>query len=525
MTESRPKPVVLCILDGWGHREHAEDNAVCQARTPVFDRLWASAPRSLLNTSGDDVGLPAGQMGNSEVGHQNLGAGRIVRQDLPRIDAAVADGSIARLPAFHGFVAKLRASGGACHLMGLLSPGGVHAHLDHISALAKALVAEGVPVRVHAFLDGRDTPPKSAGDDMAAFQAAIDGLDDTRVATVTGRFWIMDRDQRWDRVGRAHALLVEGAGERADDALAAIQAAYARGESDEFVTPTAIGDYIGMAGGDGLLMANFRADRAREILAALLEPDFDGFARARRVDFAASLGMVSYSEALDRRLDVLFPPMLPEDTLPQVVAMAGLRQLRIAETEKYAHVTFFLNGGSERVFAGEERILIPSPKVATYDLRPEMSANEVTDRLVAAIGSGDFDLIVANYANPDMVGHTGDLEAAKLAVETVDACLGRLETALAGAGGAMLVTADHGNVEMMVDPASGQAHTAHTTNPVPLLLVNPPAAVRLDDGRLADVAPTVLDLLALDVPAAMTGRSLLHPLRRNEQVMESRATG
>ncbi len=525
MTDSRPKPVVLCILDGWGHRDVAENNAILQADTPVFDRLSATGPRALLETSGDDVGLPRGQMGNSEVGHQNLGAGRVVMQDLPRIDAAVADGSLSAMPALADVAARVKAKGGVCHVMGLLSPGGVHAHQDHIAALAGALDAMGVPVRIHAFLDGRDTPPKSAGDAMEAFLASIRDLADCRVATVTGRFYAMDRDQRWDRVARAQALLVDARGEAAATAAEAIRAAYDRGETDEFASPTVIADYAGMADGDGLVMANFRADRAREILATLVDPDFDGFPVGRRVTFAARLGMVSYSEALDARLEALFPPKLPEDTLPEVVSRAGLRQLRIAETEKYAHVTFFLNGGSERVFEGEERILVPSPRVATYDLQPEMSAPEVTDRLVEAIRSGGFDLIVVNYANPDMVGHTGDLAAARAAVETVDACLGRLEAALIEAGGTMLVTADHGNVEMMADPASGQAHTAHTTNPVPLLLVNPPGALALGNGRLADVAPTLLELLALKAPAAMTGESLLQAPGPREEVMESRAAG
>ena len=524
MSEAKPKPVVLCILDGWGHREQREDNAIRQASTPVFDRLWATAPRALLRTSGDDVGLPPGQMGNSEVGHQNLGAGRIVMQDLPRIDAALAAGGLAALPAFEAFVAALKASGGTCHLLGLLSSGGVHAHRDHILALARALAGEGIAVRIHAFLDGRDTPPKSAGDEMAAFLDAIAGLDDVRVATLTGRYFAMDRDQRWDRVVRAYGLLVAGEGGQAADATAAIHQAHARAETDEFVTPTAIGDYAGMADGDGLVMANFRADRAREILNALLDPDFDGFARPRRVDFAAALGMVSYSEALDRRLETLFAPEQPGDTLPEIVSAAGLRQLRIAETEKYAHVTFFLNGGSERVFEGEERILIPSPRVATYDLQPEMSAPELTDRLVGAIREGGFDLVVVNYANPDMVGHTGDLAAARRAVETVDTCLGRLETALVEVGGTMLVTADHGNVEMMRDTETGQAHTAHTTNPVPLLLVNPPGAIALADGRLADVAPTVLELLNLEPPKVMTGRSLIMSARSSEQAAETRVT-
>lgn len=505
---SSPRPVVLCILDGWGHRTEVEDNAIAQAATPVYDRLLATGPRALLRTSGDDVGLPAGQMGNSEVGHQNIGAGRIVLQDLPRIDQAVADGSLAGNATLRDLIARLQQSGGTCHLMGLLSPGGVHAHQDHIAALARIVADAGVPVRVHAFLDGRDTPPRSAAGFLERFQAAIADAPDTAIATVCGRYYAMDRDQRWERVVQAYDALVDAAAPRTPTARAAVEAAYGADTGDEFVLPTVIGDYAGIQDGDGLLMANFRADRARELLTALLDPGFDGFARGRIVRFAASAGMVSYSEALDGLLGMLFPPPLLRHTLGEVVAAAGLRQLRIAETEKYAHVTFFLNGGEERTFDGEDRVLVPSPKVATYDLQPEMSANEVTDRLVDAIGNGSYDLIVVNYANPDMVGHTGKMPAALRAVETIDHCLGRLETAVAAAGGVMLVTADHGNIELMRDQGSGQAHTAHTTLEVPVLLVNPPAPLRLRDGRLADIAPTVLALLGLPQPAEMTGADL-----------------
>lgn len=501
-----PRPVVLCILDGWGYREEPADNAIALARTPVWNRWWRDCPHAFLRTSAGDVGLPAGQMGNSEVGHQNIGAGRIVLQDLPRIDQAVEDGSLAAMPALADFVARMRAAGGCCHLMGLVSPGGVHAHQAHIVALARTLAEAGVPVRLHAFLDGRDTPPKSADGYVAEVEKQLEGVD-ARIATVIGRYYAMDRDKRWDRVALAYNAMVAAEGEAADAAAGAIEASYGRDVTDEFVLPTVVGGYGGMRDGDGLLMANFRADRAREILTALLDPAFDGFERGRIVRFAASLGMVSYSAALDELLPALFAPEALTDTLGEVVARAGLRQLRIAETEKYAHVTFFLNGGEERVFEGEERILVPSPKVATYDLQPEMSAPEVTDRLVAAIRGQTFDLIVVNYANPDMVGHTGILPAAIKAVETVDACLGRLEEALREVGGVMLVTADHGNIEQMTD--DGGPHTAHTTNPVPLVLVNGAAGQAVGDGRLADLAPTVLGLMRQPVPAAMTGRSLL----------------
>jgi 2,3-bisphosphoglycerate-independent phosphoglycerate mutase len=506
----RPRPVVLCILDGWGERAAASDNAMTDARLPVWHRLTAHWPHARLQASEHYVGLPDGQMGNSEVGHTNLGAGRLVMQDLPRIDAAVASGALARLPALGAFIVKLKHSGGAAHLLGLLSPGGVHSHQRQIAALARILGEAGVPVKVHAFLDGRDTPPKSAIGDIEAFERELARLGKFGIATVTGRYYAMDRDQRWDRVERAYRIIVDADRGSAASAIAAVEAAYGRGESDEFVLPTAIAGYHGMRDGDGLLLANFRADRMREIAAALLDPDFAGFARPQVVHFAAALGMVEYSTDLNRFLETLFPPENLSDTFGEVLATAGLRQLRIAETEKYAHVTFFFNGGRESVFAGEERILVPSPKVATYDLKPEMSAVEVTDKVVEAIESGRFDAIVLNYANADMVGHTGDLAAAIKAVETIDRCLSRVVAAVEKAGGTLVITADHGNAEMMRDPATGGLHTAHTLNPVPFLVVNPPPAVAyVEDGSLADVAPTLLDILGLDKPAAMTGHSLI----------------
>lgn len=508
MTAAAPKqrPVVLCILDGWGHRESCENNAICQARTPFLDRAFATRPHALIDASELEVGLPEGQFGNSEVGHMNLGAGRVVMQDLPRIDEALKSHALAKMPAFLDFVQKMRASGGRVHLLGLLSPGGVHAHQDQMAALAEALRAEGLTVLVHAFLDGRDTPPKSALGYLEAFQ----GKTAAPIVTASGRFYAMDRDKRWDRVALAYACLTEGRGETAPDAVAAVEAAYGRGENDEFVKPTAIAGYDGMRDGDGILMANFRADRAREILTALLDPDFDGFERAKQVRFAAALGVVEYSTNLNRFLTTLFKPLDLTDTLGEVVSKAGLNQLRIAETEKYAHVTFFFNGGREEVFPGEERILVPSPKVATYDLKPEMSAFELTDKLVEAVESGRFDLIVVNYANGDMVGHTGILEAAIKAAEAVDTCLTRLGAAVEQAGGVLLITADHGNAEEMLDTVNHQPHTQHTLNRVPVLLAVGPRTVKgLRDGRLADIAPTLLEFLGLPQPEAMTGRSLL----------------
>jgi 2,3-bisphosphoglycerate-independent phosphoglycerate mutase len=511
MTDTRrPRPVVLCVLDGWGYRKECEDNAVCQADMPVWNRLMAECPHALLDASAHEVGLPEGQMGNSEVGHMNLGAGRVVLQELLRIDKAVADGTLAGNPTLRDFVAKLAASKGRAHLMGLLSPGGVHSHQKHLAALARIVAKAGVPVVVHGFLDGRDTPPRSALGFLEKFTRDIRDLDKVTIGTIGGRYYGMDRDKRWERVELAYDALVSGEGEPAPDAKAAIEAGYKRGENDEFLKPTVIHGYRGMTDGDGVLMGNFRADRARQILTALLDPAFDGFARKRQVRFAAAAGMVEYSEALNPFMKALFPPQDLNDTLGEVVAKAGLKQLRIAETEKYAHVTFFFNGGEEKLFPGEERILVPSPKVATYDLQPEMSAPEVTDKLVAAIGSGKFDLIVVNYANGDMVGHSGILEAAIKAAEAVDQCLGRLEAAVREAGGTLLITADHGNLEQMRDPATGQPHTAHSMNPVPLVLVNGPATVRaLRNGRLADVAPTILKLMGLPQPAAMTGHVLL----------------
>ena len=501
------RPVVLCVLDGWGHRQETEHNAIALAETPVWDRLTAARPFGLLATAGAAVGLPEGQMGNSEVGHMTIGAGRVVLQDLPRIDAAVADGSLARNPALLSLVERLRESGGCCHLMGLVSPGGVHAHQDHIVAIARILSGHGVPVRVHAFLDGRDVPPRSAIDDLPRFEDGLRDLADVRIATVSGRYYAMDRDRRWQRTAQAYDALVSGRGRTAVSAEAAVADSYERDAGDEFVEPTVLAGYAGMADGDGLIMANFRADRARQIVTALLDPAFDGFARERRVRFAAAVGMCSYSESLDRLAGTMFLPQQVADGLGAVVSSAGLRQLRIAETEKYAHVTFFLNGGEEREMPGEERVLIPSPRVATYDLQPEMSAPAVTDGVVEAIGSGRFDLIVVNYANTDMVGHTGDLNAAMAAVAAVDRCLGRLAGAVEAADGALLITADHGNAERMRGADGETPHTAHTHGSVPAVLVGAPG-MALRDGGLADVAPTVLDLMGLPAPAAMTGRSL-----------------
>ena len=500
------RPVMLLILDGWGWRDDPADNAVRQARTPVFDRLWSTCPHGFLRTSGEDVGLPPGQMGNSEVGHLNIGAGRVVRQGLVRIDHAIASHEIERTAAMVDMIDRLRDTGGTCHLMGLVSPGGVHSHQDHAVACAEVLTRAAVPTVVHAFTDGRDTPPRAAAQYVDNFSAKLPQR--VPIATVSGRYYAMDRDKRWERVAKAYDAIVCGEGPRFPDARAAIANAYGKDVSDEFVIPSVIGDYHGMKDGDGVLSFNFRADRIREILLAILEPKFSGFPRQRTVKISAAAGMMHYGDELDEFIRTILPPETLKDVLGQVVADAGRLQLRMAETEKYAHVTYFLNGGREDPYPGEDRILVPSPKVATYDLKPEMSAPELTARAVDAIRSGKYDLIVLNYANPDMVGHTGSLPAAIKAVEVVDAGLGQIADAVHAAGGALLVTADHGNCEMMRDPETGGPHTAHTTNPVPLILMGGGDAIA-SEGRLADIAPMLLQLMDLPQPAAMTGTSLL----------------
>jgi len=503
---SIPKPVVLCILDGWGLSDKTEDNAPHLADTPNFDEMMANSPNATLITHGPDVGLPSGQMGNSEVGHTNIGAGRVVAMDLGQIDLAIEDGSFFDNAAILDFIADLQKTGGTAHLMGMISDGGVHGHINHIVAAAKAITGNGIPVVLHAITDGRDVAPKSA---FTYEQQMQDELPEgARIGTLTGRYFAMDRDNRWERVSEAYYAMIKGEGIHAETAHAAIDNAYARSETDEFISATVIGDYTGIKEGDGFFCLNFRADRAREILRAIGEPDFAEFDTGERAKLANLLGMVDYSDEHVKYMTTAYPKQEIVNTLGEWVASKGLRQFRLAETEKYPHVTFFLNGGEEVPETGEDRFMPKSPKVATYDMQPEMSAHEVTEKFVAAIEEG-YDLIVTNYANPDMVGHTGDLNAAMKACEAVDQGLGAVRAALEKAGGAMIVTADHGNCETMVDPETGGPHTAHTLNPVPVILIGGPEGASLRDGRLADLAPTLLQLMGLDQPSEMTGESLI----------------
>ncbi|MCG6883618.1 MAG: 2,3-bisphosphoglycerate-independent phosphoglycerate mutase [Silicimonas sp.] len=503
---SHPKPVVLCILDGWGLRDDPTANAPKLADTPTYDRIMATCPHATLITHGRDVGLPTGQMGNSEVGHTNIGAGRVVAMDLGQIDLAIEDGSFFANGAIADFAETLTESGGTAHLIGLVSDGGVHSHLDHITAAAKALANRGVPVVVHAMTDGRDVPPRSAEGYLAKLMSDLPA--GAQVATVSGRYYAMDRDNRWARVEKAYRAMVLGDAPARETVADGVAASYADDKGDEFILPFVVGDYSGMADGDGVFFINFRADRAREILRAIGEPGFAEFDTGARPGFAALLGMVEYSDDHNAYMSTVFPKRKIENTLGAWVAKHGLTQFRLAETEKYPHVTFFLNGGKEVPEEGEDRFMPRSPDVATYDLQPEMSAPAVTEKFVEAIGAR-YDLIVVNYANPDMVGHTGDLAAAIKACEAVDQGLARVLEALDEAGGAMVLTADHGNCETMVDPETGGPHTAHTTNLVPVAVFGAPEGATLANGRLADLAPTVLDLMGLELPEEMTGRSLL----------------
>lgn len=500
------KSVVLCILDGWGHRENGSDNAISHAKTPHWNDLTTHCPHTLLEASELNVGLPIGQMGNSEVGHMNIGAGRVILQDLPRIDEAISHHTLRDMELLKDFIQSLKESGGTCHLLGLLSPGGIHSHERHIKAFAAFLVEQNIPVAIHAFLDGRDTPPKSAEAYLSSLLSFIEDHPGITLATIGGRYYAMDRDKRWERIKKAYEVLLTGT-PHIIDPLVYVAQSYDEGITDEFILPVALEPYKGMKDGDGLLMANFRSDRVRQILTSLLDPDFKEFKRSRNVHFSAALGLTEYSDTLNRWIKTLFPPVSLHDTLGEVIAQHALQQLRIAETEKYAHVTFFFNGGREDVFPGEDRILVPSPPVTTYDLQPEMSAYELTNRLVEAIESEKYALIVVNYANTDMVGHTGNFEATQKAVETIDDCLGRIKKAVTKTNACLLITADHGNAEVMYDENLKSPHTAHTLNPVPFVMYNGPEKT-LRRGKLSDVAPTILRILDLSQPDTMTGKPL-----------------
>ena len=495
------KMLMLIILDGFGLSESRRGNAIAHAETPNLDALCKQYPTCTLQASGEAVGLPAGQMGNSEVGHLNIGAGRVVYQDLTRISKAVSDKTFFENPVFRKAIEHAKINDSCLHLMGLVSDGGVHSHITHLLALMELASENNVRTEVHAFLDGRDVPPRSA----LKYINEVDGYKGCRIGTVSGRYYAMDRDNRWERVEKAYRALVSGEGESAERAADAVQNAYERGENDEFVLPTVVSGSTPVAGGDSIIFFNFRPDRAREITRAFVDPDFDNFER-KKLDNLYFACMTEYAATIDA--DVAYAPEEITNTLGDVISQHGMRQLRIAETEKYAHVTFFFNGGVEVPNPGEDRCLIPSPKVATYDLLPEMSAHAVTDAVIERIESHDYDVIILNYANCDMVGHTGIFEAAVTAVETVDLCVGRVIDAVRRSAGSAIITADHGNAEKMADE-DGTPHTAHTTNPVPLILVTDPVVAGVRDGKLADIAPTILGLLGLPKPPGMTGESVV----------------
>ena len=504
-------PVVLCILDGWGYNQSNIGNAIALANAPHYRALLATCPNSLIETSGVAVGLPVGQMGNSEVGHINIGTGRIIMQDLPKIDAAIADGSFANNPVLLKLITTVKQGSGRIHILGLMSDGGVHSQLEHMIALVKVLTQNGLSVVIHAFTDGRDTLPNTAHVFLERLLFALQDVKNWQIATISGRYYAMDRDKRWDRTRLAYDAIVLGQGRampaKNDLKLQVITDSFANNILDEFILPHVASDYKGIAGGDAILVANFRADRVRQILSAMLDPNFNAFP-CFMPQLSAASGLTEYSEGLSKYMSTLFPRDKIAGSLGELLSQNGKRQLRIAESEKYAHVTFFFNGGREVVFAGEDRVLIPSPAVKTYDLQPEMSAILVTDQLVTAVLQRKYDFIVVNYANPDMIGHTGVLHAAIQAVEAIDKCLKRLCDAVKETGGVMLITADHGNVEAMFDH-KGDVCTTHTTNKVPAILFNAPAAIGLQSGRLCDIIPTLLPFIGLSQPAIMTGQSLL----------------
>ena len=502
---ARP-PVTLCILDGWGLRRAAEGNAPLLARTPNFDRLTRSSPTAQLTAHGSSVGLPDGNIGNSEVGHLHIGSGRIVLMDIQKINQSIADGSFFQMQQITNFVERIREQGRKVHVIGLIGDAGVHGLSGHLLACTRAVARRGVEVKLHLLTDGRDTPPGSAAGALAEVEIGLPA--GTSIATVGGRYFAMDRDLRWDRIERSFRAIMQGNGPRADTAGAAIATAWHGGKTDEFIPPTIVGEYCGLTDGDGVLVTNFRSDRARQLVRAFADPGFDAFDIADAPRCGSVLGMVDYFEKPEFRIDAIFSRQRVRNSLGYWVSQFGIRQLRLAETEKFPHVTYFLNGGSETPCEGEDRIMAVSPQVPTYDLQPEMAASEITENYLASINQR-YGLTVMNFANPDMVGHTGCLDAAVRACEAVDHCLGRVADATERCGGILLVTADHGNCEVMIDPRTNGPHTAHTTNPVPVILYGWPQVGRLRCGSLIDLAPTILELMGLNLPAEMTGRSLI----------------
>lgn len=500
-------PVILCILDGWGIGDGGEYDAIASASTPCYDAMMANYPNTTLTTFGGMVGLPEGQMGNSEVGHMNIGAGRVVMQYLPRIDKAFANGDAQQNKDIAALISGLKGTSKACHIIGLLSDGGVHAHIDHILGLSDIVSGAGIRTHVHALTDGRDCPPESGKAFIGRAAKHLSGH--ASLSTICGRYFAMDRDNRWERVEKAYGAIACGQGAASDNASAAMQASYDAGVTDEFIEPIILDNYEGIKDGDAIIFANFRSDRAREILRAMLDPDFDGFERGHTPCFSHALGMVEYADDLNAYMGMLFPPLEHKNILGEVIAANGLRQVRMAETEKYPHVTFFFNAGRENPYDGEDRILVNSPKVATYDLQPEMSAPELSEKLLEAVASDKYDVVIVNFANTDMVGHTGSIEAARKAAESVDSTLCKLEALTLEKGGVLFVTADHGNADQMFDPETNGPHTAHTLNPVPFIAIGLGGISLKDGGKLADIAPTMLSVLGVDVPDEMDGDVLL----------------
>ncbi len=508
MNDKQKKPIVLCIMDGWGINKNSQNNAVALAKTPSVDFLTKTFPYSTLDASGEDVGLPLGQVGNSEVGHMNLGSGRVVLQTLPKINRAFSNNEVEKNKNFQSFLLNHNKNK-TVHLLGLCSDGGVHSHSSHIIEISKLLEKNNCKVCIHIFSDGRDCSPKQLGQQIKKFEMSLPK--NSKVVSLVGRYYSMDRDNRWERIKKAFDLIVYGRYDRKfSNVFEGLEEAYVNDETDEFISPTLIGNYKGFEDGDSLIMCNFRADRVRELLTAILDPTFEEFERNTNTPILSNnLGMTEYSKKLSNFMNSIFIKENIKDTLGEVISKANLTQLRLAETEKYPHVTFFFNGGKETVFPGETRIMVPSPKISTYDLKPEMSAKKVEAKLISSIKNRTYDLIIINFANPDMVGHTGDLKAAIKAVETIDTAIGNIKNTIIKYDGVMLLTADHGNCEVMFDEIMNLPHTSHTCNKVPLVLISKNKNYKLRDGRLADIAPTILELISINSPKSMSGKSLL----------------